>query len=114
MAGLCQLRQTPFQTTQIGAAGLGIVGVVLLVTTALDALGGLGLATGGAVAVAGWQLAKQRDAVASGAAPALAETKPVSVGFFLSQIVPEAAGLKASAMAGSELLYSLSAEALVG
>ena len=65
-----------------------------------------------AVAVAGWQLMKQADAVAAGAAPALAQTKPVTMRFFLDRIVPEASGLKASAIAGSDLLYSLSAEAL--
>ncbi|MEC7817710.1 MAG: acyl-CoA dehydrogenase [Pseudomonadota bacterium] len=67
-----------------------------------------------AVLVAGWQLVKQRDAVAGGAAPALATTKPVTVRFFLERIVPEAAGLKASAIAGAELLYSLESSALLG
>jgi len=67
-----------------------------------------------AVAVAGWQLAKQRDAVASGAAPALAQSKPVTADYFLTRIVPEAAGLKASATAGAELLYALPAEVLAG
>ncbi|UAB78486.1 acyl-CoA dehydrogenase [Erythrobacter sp. SCSIO 43205] len=67
-----------------------------------------------AVAVAGWQLMKQAQAVAGGASPALAETKPVTARFFLDRIVPEAAGLKASATAGSEGLYALSPEALVG
>ncbi|WFL78673.1 acyl-CoA dehydrogenase [Altererythrobacter arenosus] len=67
-----------------------------------------------AVAVAGWQLMRQRDAVAAGAAPALADTKPVSARFFLTRIVPEAAGLKGSAMAGAELLYALPAERLAG
>ena len=66
-----------------------------------------------AVLVAGWQLVKQRDAVAGGAAPALATTKPVTVRFFLERIVPEAAGLKASAIAGAELLYSLESSALL-
>jgi len=67
-----------------------------------------------AVLVAGWQLVKQRDAVAGGASPALATTKPVTVRFFLERIVPEAAGLKASAIAGAELLYSLESSALLG
>ena len=66
-----------------------------------------------AVLVAGWQLVKQRDAVAQGAAPALAATKPVTVRFFLERIVPEAAGLKASAIAGADLLYSLESSALL-
>ncbi|HSM54141.1 MAG TPA: acyl-CoA dehydrogenase [Erythrobacter sp.] len=65
-----------------------------------------------AVAVAGWQLAKQAQAVAAGAAPTLAATKPVTTRFFLDRIVPEASGLKTSATAGAGLLYSLSAEAL--
>ncbi|MBT8432327.1 MAG: acyl-CoA dehydrogenase, partial [Altererythrobacter sp.] len=63
------------------------------------------------VAVAGWQLAKQAKAVASGASPALAKTKPVTARFFLDRIVPEAMGQKAAATGGAELLYSLSAEA---
>ncbi|MFZ9396368.1 MAG: acyl-CoA dehydrogenase [Erythrobacter sp.] len=67
-----------------------------------------------AVAVAGWQLLKQAEAVAAGAAPALAATKPVTVRFFLDRIVPEAGGLKASALAGADLLYRLPAEALAG
>ena len=46
-------------------------------------------------------------------APALAKTKPVTVRFFLERIVPEAAGLKASAIAGAELLYSLESNALL-
>jgi len=64
-----------------------------------------------AVAVAGWQLARQAVAVA-GESGALAATKPVTARFFLERIVPEAAGLKASAMAGAGLLYELNAEAL--
>lgn len=67
-----------------------------------------------AVAVAGWQLMKQAEAVANGAAPSLAAIKPVTARFFLDRIVPEAAGLKASATAGSHGLYSLSPEALAG
>ena len=67
-----------------------------------------------AVAVAGWQLLKQLRAVEAGAAPAIATTKPVTVRFFLDRIVPEAAGLKASASAGAEALYSLTAQQLAG
>lgn len=66
------------------------------------------------VAVAGWQLKKQAEAVQAGAAPSLAKTKPVTTRFFLDRIVPEASGLKASATAGAGLLYSLPAEALAG
>ena len=67
-----------------------------------------------AVAVAGWQLSKQLAAVNEGAAPALAATKPATVRFFLDRIVPEASGLKASAIAGAETLYAVSTEALLG
>lgn len=76
--------------------------------------GSVPFCTMAAVAVAGWQLTKQAAAVAAGAAPELAATKPVTVRFFLDRIVPEAAGLKAGAVAGAELLYALPAEALVG
>ncbi|RGP41874.1 3-methylmercaptopropionyl-CoA dehydrogenase [Altererythrobacter insulae] len=64
-----------------------------------------------AVAVAGWQLKKQDIAVANGAAPALAETKPVTTRFFLDRIVPEANGHKAAAIGGADLLYTLPASA---
>ncbi|WP_435419344.1 acyl-CoA dehydrogenase [Parerythrobacter aurantius] len=64
------------------------------------------------VAVAGWQLTKQLAAVEAGEAPALAETKPVTVRFFLDRIVPESRGLLASATAGAGLLYALDAEKL--
>ena len=67
-----------------------------------------------AVAVAGWQLLRQKRAVEGGAAPGLAATKQASVRFFLDRVVPEAAGLKASATAGAEPLYALSAEQFVG
>lgn len=76
--------------------------------------GSVPFCTMAAVAVAGWQLMKQAAAVAAGAAPELAATKPVTVRFFLDRIVPEAAGLKAGATAGADLLYALPAEALVG
>ena len=76
--------------------------------------GSVPFCTMAAVAVAGWQLMKQAEAVAAGAAPALAATKPVTVRFFLDRIVPEAAGLKAGATAGAGQLYALPAEALVG
>ena len=65
-----------------------------------------------AVAVAGWQLTKQAEAVKKGAAPSLKDTKPVTVRFFLDRIVPEASGLKASAMAGADPLYVIEAEML--
>ena len=66
------------------------------------------------VAVAGWQLVRQLRAVEAGSAPALAKTKPASVRFFLDRIVPEAAGLRAAATAGSEDLYAIPTEALLG
>jgi len=76
--------------------------------------GSVPFCTMAAVTVAGWQLMKQAAAVAEGAAPALASTKPVTVRFFLDRIMPEAAGLKAGAIAGSQGLYEISAEALAG
>jgi len=76
--------------------------------------GSVPFCTMAAVAVAGWQLMKQAAAVAAGAAPSLSATKPVTVRFFLDRIVPEAAGLKAGAIAGADLLYALPAEALAG
>ncbi|MEO1730488.1 MAG: acyl-CoA dehydrogenase [Pseudomonadota bacterium] len=76
--------------------------------------GSVPFCTMAAVAVAGWQLMKQGEAVAAGAAPSLAETKPVTVRFFLDRIVPEALGQKAGAMGGADLLYSLPAEKLAG
>ncbi|WP_241229657.1 acyl-CoA dehydrogenase family protein [Tsuneonella rigui] len=65
-----------------------------------------------AVAVAGWQLARQAEAVAAGAAPSLAASKPVTARYFLEQVVPEALGLAAAARGGAEVLYALSTEAL--
>jgi len=76
--------------------------------------GSVPFCTMSAVVVAGWQLMKQDEAVANGAAPSLAETKPVTVRFFLDRIVPEAHGLKAGAIAGADLLYALPAEKLTG
>jgi len=76
--------------------------------------GSVPFCTMAAVAVAGWQLTKQAEAVANGAAPALATSKPVTVRFFLDRIVPEASGLKASAIGGADLLYSLPSEKLAG
>ncbi|MDZ4308466.1 acyl-CoA dehydrogenase [Allopontixanthobacter sp.] len=67
-----------------------------------------------AVAVAGWQMLRQKRAVEAGAAAPLAAIKPATARFFLDHIVPEAAGLKASAVAGASGLYELSAAQLVG
>ncbi|WP_299195749.1 acyl-CoA dehydrogenase [uncultured Erythrobacter sp.] len=76
--------------------------------------GSVPFCTMAAVAVAAWQLKRQAEAVAKGAAPALEEIKPVTARFFLDHIVPEALGLKASAISGAELLYALSSETLAG
>lgn len=76
--------------------------------------GSVPFCTMAAVAVAGWQLMKQAEAVADGAAPSLAQTKPVTVRFFLDRILPEAMGQKAGAMGGADLLYALPAEKLAG
>ncbi len=76
--------------------------------------GSVPFCTMSAVAVAGWQLMKQAEAVAAGAAPALVESKPVTVRFFLDRIVPEAMGLKAGAIGGADLLYALPTEKLAG
>jgi hypothetical protein len=66
-----------------------------------------------AVAVAGWLLLHQARASADTEVPAaIARSKPVVARFFLEHVVPEAAGLKASAMGGASLFYALDAEAL--
>jgi alkylation response protein AidB-like acyl-CoA dehydrogenase len=61
-----------------------------------------------AVAVAGWQLLRQSRAAADAVdLPGIARDKPVVARYFLEHIVPETAGLKASAMSGAALLYAL-------
>ncbi|MBA4763893.1 MAG: acyl-CoA dehydrogenase [Erythrobacter sp.] len=65
-----------------------------------------------AVATAGWQLLRQLNVVQQTEATALAKSKSATVRFFLDRIVPEAAGLKASAIAGSAGLYEIETEAL--
>ena len=68
-----------------------------------------------AVAVAGWQMLRQARAAAEEGGPAgIARSKPVIARYFLDHVVPEAIGLKASAMGGAALLYDLSAEELAG
>jgi alkylation response protein AidB-like acyl-CoA dehydrogenase len=64
-----------------------------------------------AVATSGWQLLRQSRAAATHGG-AIAQTKPVVTRYFLDHLVPEAAGLKAAAMAGADLFYTLDAEAL--
>jgi hypothetical protein len=76
--------------------------------------GSVPFCTMAAVAVAGWQMKRQVVAVREGAAPALVESKHVTAHFFLNRIVPEAHGLKDSAIGGAELLYSISSEKLAG
>lgn len=76
--------------------------------------GSVPFCTMAAVAVSGWQLLRQAQAVANGSTPVLAETKPGTVRFFIDRIVPEASGLKASAMAGAETLYSIPSAKLAG
>ncbi|MFZ1742473.1 MAG: acyl-CoA dehydrogenase [Pontixanthobacter sp.] len=76
--------------------------------------GSVPFCTMSAIAVAGWQLLRQKRAVAAGAAPALAAVKPVTTRFFIDHIVSEAAGLKPSATAGAAILYGLSADQLAG
>ena len=76
--------------------------------------GSVAFCTMSAVAVAGWQMVRQARAIGAGAAPALAAIKPVTTRYFLDHIVPEAAGLRASATDGAKLLYALTAEQLAG
>jgi alkylation response protein AidB-like acyl-CoA dehydrogenase len=69
--------------------------------------GSVPFTTMSAVAVAGWQLLRQaRDADAPKAKATVAR-------FFIEHVVPEAAGLKASAMAGAALLYELGSGEIV-
>jgi alkylation response protein AidB-like acyl-CoA dehydrogenase len=63
-----------------------------------------------ATAVAGWQLQREA-AIATGA---LATAKPVVARYFAEHLAAEARGLKRAALGGSELLYTLDAEALAG
>lgn len=65
-----------------------------------------------AVAVAGWQLARQAKAVANGVAPSLARVKPVTANYFQDHIVSEALGLVASAKADAAMFYELKADEL--
>ena len=64
-------------------------------------------------AVAGWLLARQVAALAGyDGDPAFAAMKRAAARFYLDQIVPEARGLKAAAMASAEILYSVDEAAL--
>jgi alkylation response protein AidB-like acyl-CoA dehydrogenase len=64
------------------------------------------------VAVGGWLMERQgRIAASMDGDPAFLAMKQAAARYFVDQIVPEAAGLKASALAGAELLYSVDAAA---
>ena len=63
--------------------------------------------------VTGWQLLRQSRAAAAPDTNAnIARAKPIVARYFLDHIVPEAAGLAASARAGADVLYALDAAAL--
>ncbi|HKR25257.1 MAG TPA: acyl-CoA dehydrogenase [Allosphingosinicella sp.] len=65
------------------------------------------------VAVSGWLMARQLKALDGYAGdPAFADMKRAAARFYLEQVVPEAQGLSAAAMARAELLYSIGEEAL--
>jgi alkylation response protein AidB-like acyl-CoA dehydrogenase len=58
-------------------------------------------------AVSGWLMARQVTALASYEGdPAFATMKRAAARFYLDQVVPEARGLKAAAMASAEVLYA--------
>ncbi|MGN6277498.1 MAG: acyl-CoA dehydrogenase [Sphingomonas sp.] len=61
------------------------------------------------VAVCGWLMEKQARAAGD---DAFGAAKRAVAQFYGEQIVPEALGMKAAAMAGADVLYALSAEAL--
>jgi len=64
------------------------------------------------VAVCGWLMETQgRVAVRSEGDPTFLKMKAAAARFYVEQIVPEAMGLKAAAMAKAELLYAVDAEA---
>lgn len=63
-------------------------------------------------AACGWLMEKQGRAAAGGSGdPAFLAMKVASVRFYIEQIVPEAMGLKAAAMAKADVLYSVPADA---
>ncbi len=100
------------------AADVGEVARWMLSATPEDRLAGsTPFLTMTAVAVAGWLLERQAriagERLASGSGdPAFLRSKQAVAAFFLGHIVPEAAGLKASATAGNKGLYALTAEEL--
>ncbi len=74
--------------------------------------GSYALTTMASVAVAGWLLARQARVAATLDPSQFLRGKLASARFFLDRIVPEAAGLEASARAGAEGLYAADADAL--
>jgi len=59
-------------------------------------------------AVCGWLMERQgRIAMTAAGDPAFLQMKAAVARFYVEQIVPEAMGLKAAAMASAELLYAL-------
>ncbi|MBV8686848.1 MAG: acyl-CoA dehydrogenase [Alphaproteobacteria bacterium] len=65
------------------------------------------------VAVAGWLMRRSLAALdGADVSPAFREGKSAAARYYLEQAVPEALGLEAQALAGAELLYSVSVEAL--
>ena len=81
--------------------------------TAEDRLAGsYPLTTMMSVATAGWLLARQARAAATGDPSPFLRMKQASARFFLDRIVPEAAGLERAATAGAAPLYSIDAETL--
>ena len=65
------------------------------------------------VGVGGWLMARQARATEAMETTPFARQKQAAARFFLDRIVPEAAGLAASARAGAAPLYALDADALV-
>ncbi|MFM5893970.1 MAG: acyl-CoA dehydrogenase [Novosphingobium sp.] len=75
--------------------------------------GSVPFCTMAAVTIAGWQLARQVEALSGDDTPQ-AQAKRVIARYFSDHIASEARGLKAAAMAGADLLYALDAQALAG
>jgi alkylation response protein AidB-like acyl-CoA dehydrogenase len=79
-----------------------------------DRLGGsVPFTTMTAVAVAGWQLLRQLRAIEENGPSLTDARKRATVQFFLQRVVPEAEGLGASVLAGSDGLYAVSTDALL-
>ncbi len=65
------------------------------------------------IAVCGWLMARQLAALdGHDGDPAFAAMKRAAARFYLDQIVPEARGLKAAALASAEILYAVDEAAL--